>query len=126
MRIRRSHAPQTRGFPAPSPRRPARWHCVAVCVFLVASSACGNQDLASELDRVRSWTSTTDLASERRAAGAIDRAVALQIAHRAAQARARSRQSLDKLAVTDSQRTAANALLDSLRDGIVRLRLVTR
>ena len=99
---------------------------MVVTVLLVMSSACAKQDLSSELDRVRSWTSTTELASERRAAGAIDRAVASQLADRAGEARLESAQSLGRLAVTDSERTAASALLDSLREGTVRLRALAR
>ena len=95
-----------------------------VAVLLGISAACAKQDLASELDGVRSWTSTTALAVDRRAAGAIDRAVAVQLADRAEEARTRSAKSLDQLAASDSERTLATAVLDSLRDGISRLRAV--
>jgi hypothetical protein len=94
--------------------------------LLGISAGCAKQDLASELDRVRSWTSTTALAADRRASGAIDRAVAVQLADRADEARAESAKSLRQLAASDSERTLASALLDSLRDGTSRLRAVAR
>lgn len=87
-------------------------------------SACARQDLKSELDRTRSWTATTWLAADRRSANAINGAVARQIADRATQARSKVQQSLIELAETDSERTAARVVLDSLDEGLAHLRMI--
>lgn len=91
---------------------------------LLSVTACARQDLKSELDRTRSWTATTGLAADRRSANAINGAVARQIADRAAQARSKVQQSLIELAETDSERTAARVVLDSLDEGLAHLRMI--
>jgi hypothetical protein len=126
MRTRRYLAPLTFIISARRPPGWVRWHHLVAVVLPLAASGCGTQDLASELDRVRSWSSTTALAADRRAAGAINKAVALQLVARAAEARTASTRSLGELATSDSERAAASALLDSLRDGINRLRQTAR
>jgi hypothetical protein len=126
MRTRRFPTPLTTVFRARRSSGRVRWHRMVTAVLLVSSGACGKTDLKSELDRVRSWTSTTQLASERSATGAINRAVAVQLVDRATEAHAESRRSLAQLAATETERTSANALLDSLRVGIGRLQAVAR
>ena len=126
MRTRHSLAPRLRAVRTRSSFVWGPGARLAVALLLAAIGACAKQDVESELDRVRSWTSTTTLAADRRAAGAIDRAVARQLADRAAKADTESTRSLGKLAASDSERAAASALLDSLRHGITRLRAVAR
>ena len=126
MRTRPFLAPRLRAVRARTFVTWGRRGRVAVALLLAAAGACGKEDVESELDRVRSWVGTTTLAADRRAAGAIDRAVARQLADRAAKADTESTESLGKLAASDSERAAASALLDSLRLGITRLRAVAR
>lgn len=112
--------PIFRASDRPGGRRPIRLAVAA----LVWATACARQDLKSELDRTRSWTATTHLASDRRSTNAINGAVARQIADRATEARTRIQQSLARLAETDTGRTAARVALDSLDEGLAHLRMI--
>jgi hypothetical protein len=91
-----------------------------------ALAACTKKDFSSELDRVDSWTATTRLAADRRRNGATNAAVTSQLADRAVEASVEAEQSFAKLATSDSERTAARAALDSLRQGIIELDRVNR
>ena len=95
-------------------------------VLLVLPAACAKKDVKSELGRVRSWTATTKLAAELRGVGSTNRAVTRQLVQRAAEAHDTEERELARLAKTDSQRVAARSLLDSLQQGIARLRQVAR
>ena len=97
---------------------------VSACVLIAGLPACAKKDLTSELDRTRSWTATTRLAVDRRAAGAINDAVTSQLLKRASEALPEEEKSIATLATSDSERTAARGVLDSLRQGILRLRQV--
>ena len=97
---------------------------VTSAVLLVTLSACAKQDAKSEMSRVRSWTASTKLAAELRGVRSVNDAVTGQLLRRAEQAHAKEEQKLARLAGTDSQRVAARTLLDSLQEGISRLRQV--
>lgn len=84
-------------------------------------AACTKKDFKSEMDRVESWTATTQLAADRRLHGATNAAVTSQLADRAIKASVESERSLARLASSDSERAAARVTLDSLRRGIVQL-----
>ncbi len=117
-------------LPAPNPptfrargRREGRVRLPVVAVLLLpVLGACAKQDLKSEIDRTRSWTATTRLAAERRATDAINGAVTRQLAVQGEKARSEAGRSLGELAKTASERTAARAVLDSLDEGLARLR----
>lgn len=83
--------------------------------------ACARKDYSSEMDKVRSWTATTTLAADRRAAHATNAALTRQLRDRASKSYSSSKEELDKLANTDSRRVAARSALDSLQQGIRRL-----
>ena len=78
------------------------------------------------MDRVESWTATSQLAADRRLNGATNAAVTSQLADRAIKASVKAEQSFSKLAKTDSERLAARDALDSLRQGIIQLERVNR
>lgn len=99
---------------------------IASVGLLVTLSACAKQDLKSEMSRVRAWTATTKLASELRGVRSTNRAVTHQLLQRAVETHETEARELARLAQTDSQRVAARILLDSLRQGITRLRQEAR
>jgi len=99
---------------------------IAAVALLAMLAACAKKDMKSEMDRVRSWTATTKLASELRGVGATNGAVTSQLLQRARQTHATEQRELARLARTDSQRVAARGLLDSLQQGIARLQQVAR
>jgi len=99
---------------------------LSVLVFVVTLPACAKKDVKSEMSRVRSWTATTKLATELRGVGSTNGAVTRQLLQRAEQTHAQEEKELARLATTDSQRVAARALLDSLQQGIARLKQVAR
>jgi hypothetical protein len=105
------------------PRRAAAYAAAWMVVLL---AGCSSKDLPSELDTVRSWTATTLLAADRRAAGATNRAVTIQLVDRATKARGQAAQELAQLARADSARVVARAALDSLDQGIALLRSAAR
>lgn len=82
--------------------------------------------MKSEMSRVRSWTATTKLAAELRGVRSTNAAVTTQLLRRAERTHAKEAKELARLATTDSQRVAARGLLDSLEQGIVRLRPLAR
>ena len=81
-------------------------------------AACTPDDVESELDRARSWTATTSLATDRFLAGATNRAVTTQLHDRAAESRGQVAASLRELARSDADRAAARRVLDSLSEAI--------
>lgn len=99
---------------------------LTTAMLLVLPGACARTDVKSEMGRVRSWTATTKLATELRGVGATNRAVTRQLLHRAEQTHAKEEGQLASLATSDSERVAARRLLDSLQQGITRLRQVAR
>jgi hypothetical protein len=105
------------------PRRAAAYAAAWMVVLL---AGCSSKDLRSELDTVHSWTATTLLAADRRAAGATNRAVTIQLVDRATKARGQAEQEFAQLARTDSARVVARAALDSLDQGIALLRSAAR
>jgi hypothetical protein len=78
------------------------------------------------MSRVRSWTATTALAAELRGVRSTNHAVTTQLLRRAEQTRTKEDRALARLASSDSQRVAARILLDSLDQGIARLRQAAR
>ncbi len=90
--------------------------------LVLSLAACAKRDMKSEMDRTRSWTATTKLAGERRGAGATNQAVTDQLLQRAIEAHHDEEREFARLAQSDSQRAAARGLLDSLQQGIVKLR----
>ena len=98
--------------------------CCALAVVLPLIGACAKKDFKSELDRAQSWTATTYLAADRRAAGATNDAVTVQLRDAATKASAKARMQLPQLAHSDSERAAARSALDSLEQGIRHLRQV--
>jgi hypothetical protein len=107
------------------PRRRARIAAL-IWVALPVLAACTKKDFKSELDRVESWTATTQLAADRRLNGATNAAVTSQLADRAIEASVEAEQSFSTLATSDSERAAARSALDSLRRGIIQLQRVNR
>lgn len=99
---------------------------LAVATLLVVLGACARKDAKSEMSRARSWTATTKLATEMRGVGSTNAAVTRQLLQRAEQVHAKEAGELARLARTDSQRVAARGLLDSLQQGVARLRQVAR
>ena len=78
------------------------------------------------MGRTRSWTATMQLARERRGVGATNEAITNQLLQRAVKAHHEEALELSRFAKSDSERAAARGLLDSLREGIVRLQRVAQ
>jgi hypothetical protein len=120
--------PSHRSVVAPAQRQ--RWKLAAAPIagaaLVVALAACARKDMKSEMDRTRSWVETMKLARELRGIGATNGAVTAQLLQRATRAHGKEAHEFAKLATSDSQRTAARGLLDSLQHEIVKLQQVPR
>jgi hypothetical protein len=95
----------------------------AALVLALSAAACNSSpDLDKELDTVRSWTATVDLATSEHHAGATPRHFTTQLLDEAAKALEASRQTLSQVAGSDEERGRARAATDSLATELQRAR----
>jgi hypothetical protein len=98
-------------------RHTARWPNLQSLVVATSLSvaACGSApDLAKELDTVRSWTATVELAASERRAGATTLTYTKRLFGNGVDALAQSRRALAEAARSDTERAQARAVTDSL------------
>jgi hypothetical protein len=97
--------------------RAARHDLVVAAAALLA--ACSSpRKLAKELDSVRSWTATAQLAAADRRAGSTNRALTAQLRDRANDALVSARAMLPSAAGTTAERASARTAVDSLAAAI--------
>jgi hypothetical protein len=81
----------------------------------VVLGACGSTpELSKELDTVRSWTATAQLAAAERRAGATNRALTAQLSDAAHEALAEAGATLPNAAGPAAERSSVRAAVDSL------------
>jgi hypothetical protein len=95
----------------------------AALVVALAATACNSQpDFDKELDTVRSWTATVELAISEHHAGATPSHFTTQLLDEAGEALQESRQTLSRAARSDEERGRARAVTDSLATELQRAR----
>jgi hypothetical protein len=89
--------------------------------------ACGGSppELSKQLDTVRSWTATVQLASAERSAGSTNGAVTTQLHERAQQALTQARDAVTQGAHSAADRARAESTIDSLDAAIRHLDAAT-
>jgi hypothetical protein len=97
-----------------------------IIVLALVVPGCRGAGRDQELDTVRSWTSTMQLAMGQRARGAVPARYAAQLRDRASEALAEADRSLASVDSTPDQRRATRSTLDSLRIAIGHLARDTR
>jgi 6-phosphogluconate dehydrogenase len=90
----------------------------ALVLALFGGACSAAPDFAKELDTVRSWTATVNLADSESRAGAITHAFTARLLAAAAEEREQSRQSLQQAAHSDDERARARAAIDSLTSAL--------
>jgi hypothetical protein len=87
----------------------------AALVLALSAAACNSSpDLDKELDTVRSWTATVELATSEHHEGATPRHFTTHLLDEAAKALEESRQTLSQVARSDEERRRARGATDSL------------
>jgi Tfp pilus assembly protein PilF len=95
----------------------------AALVLALPAAACNSSpDPDKELDTVRAWAATVELATSEHHAGATPRHFTTHLLDEAAKALEESRQTLSEVARSDEERGRARAATDSLATALQRAR----